>query len=430
MDEPAVKQIATITSMPATALATRWWLEPLALWGATRLIVVLAIYFGAALCPCPYAYRHESPAAGVIDNLPAFYRSYAADPVALGRRPFVGLRVGGDWRALDPLVRWDAFWYLSVAEVGYVADARQVGQQNVAFFPAYPVAIRAGRALGIPPIPGALLISNLALAAAACLFYRFVARRFSVTAARWTVGLWLLYPTSFFGSVPYSESLAALCGVLWLAVIVERRYAVAGLWAGVASAVRPTGVLLGLACCEGMFTRGRRREALVGLALCGLGLAGYMTWLWWQFDDPFLFTEVQRHWRPEASATWNPLRWLLLVLSGLAFPVAAVATGEPSLLLSSRTVDPWLLVWGAAWLPAVYRRFGWGLSLATGAMFVMPLATGGLASFGRFTWLMLPLFLASGLVLASNRARWIVAGGYAVLLVLLSALYGGYWMVI
>jgi Mannosyltransferase (PIG-V) len=425
-----VRNTATISAQPATALGTRWWLEPLAMWGATRLVAVLAIYLGAALLPCADDYRRESPAAGAIDDLPAFYRSYAEDPGALGQRPFVGLRVRGEWSVLDPLVRWDAFWYLSVVEVGYVADATHSAQQNVAFFPAYPLAIRACRAAGIPAIPGALLVSNVALALAACLFYRFTARRFSVTAARWTVGLWLLYPTSFFGAVPYSESLAALGGVLWLAEIVERRYSAGGFWAGVASSVRPQGVLMGLPCWEGCFTRGRRREALVGLALCGLGLAGYMAYLWWQFGDPFLFAEVQRYWRPEASATWNPLRWLLLVMSALAFPLAAIAAGEPSLLLSSRTIDPWLLVWAAAWLPAVYRRLGWGLALTTGAMFVVPLATGGLASFGRFTWLMLPVFLVSGIVLATNRARWIVAGAYALLLVWLAALYGGYWMVI
>lgn len=425
-----MKQTATITAQPATALATRWWLEPLVLWGGTRLLAIAAVYLGAWLVPCPYDYRYESPAAGVIDDLPAFYESYAQDTSALGKRPFVGLRVGGEWSWLDPLVRWDAFWYLSVVEVGYVAEPGHAGQQNVAFFPAYPLAIRALRAMGISAIPGALLISNGALLLAACVFYRFVAQRFSVEVARWTVGLWLLYPTSFFGSVPNSESLAALGGVLWLADSVERRYSAAGMWAGLASAVRPQGMFLGLTCLEGLVTPGRRRAAIVGLALSGAGLTAYVAYLWWRFDDPFLFAEVQRYWRPEANASWNPLRWLMLIASGLLFPVAALATGEPTLLLSSRTVDPWLLVWAAAWLPMVYRRYGWGVTLATVAMFIVPLATGGLASFGRFTWLMLPVFLVSGVVLAKNRARWLVAGVYALLLMAMAALYGGYWMVI
>ncbi|MBX3415543.1 MAG: hypothetical protein KF708_22860 [Pirellulales bacterium] len=422
-----VKQNAAITALPATAPAKRWWLEPLALFGGTRLLAVAAIYLGALLVPCGYDYRQESAAAGVVDDLPAFYAAYARNPAVLGKRPLVGLRAGG-W--LEPLVRWDAFWYLSVAEVGYVYDPAHAGQQNVAFFPAYPLAIRGLRAVGIPALPAALLLSNVALACSACLFYRLIAKRFSIDAARWTVGLWLLYPTSFFGSVPYSESLAALCGVLWLADIVERRYLAAGTWAGLASAVRPQGLFFGLANLDGITTPGRRRAAWLGLGLSGVGLAAYMAYLWWRFDDPLLFAEVQRYWRPEANASWNPLRWLLLIASGLMFPAAAIVAGEPTLLLSSRTFDPWLLVWSVAWIPAVYRRLGKGVTLATMAMFVVPLATGGLASFGRFTWLMLPVFLASGLILARHRARWIVASTYAILLLILSALYGGYWMVI
>lgn len=418
--------MANITAHSTTTLATRWWLEPMALWGATRLVAVVAMYLGAALMPCSFDYRRVSPAAGEIEDLPTFYRRYAESPAALGRWPFVGLRVGGSWSALDPLVRWDAYWYLSIAEVGYVVETKHATQQNVAFFPAYPLAIRAFRFLGIPTIPAALLVSNVALAAAACLFYRFVARRNGVTVARWTVALWLLYPTSFFGSLPYSESLAALCAVFWLSEAIERRYVASGLWAGLASAVRPQGVLLGIPCLEGLVTRGRRREALVGLMVCGLGLAAYVAWLAWQFGNPLLFADVQRFWRPEASATWNPKRWLIVILAGLAFPVAAIVKDEPSLLVSSRVVDPWLLVWAAAWLPAVYRHFGWGLALSTCAMFVVPLATGELASFGRFTWLMLPVFLASGQALATHRARWIVAGVSALLLVWLSVLYGGY----
>ena len=42
-------------------------------------------------------------------------------------------------------VRWDAGWYLGIALNGYDydANARPTAQQNVAFFPAYPMAMRA-----------------------------------------------------------------------------------------------------------------------------------------------------------------------------------------------------------------------------------------------------------------------------------------------
>jgi hypothetical protein len=60
-------------------------------------------------------------------------------------------------------VRWDAGWYLGIALNGYDYDpnARKTTQQNVAFFPAYPMAMRAvtawiGGRLYQPdePVPG------------------------------------------------------------------------------------------------------------------------------------------------------------------------------------------------------------------------------------------------------------------------------------
>ena len=45
--------------------------------------------------------------------------------------------------------RWDAGWYLTIAQVGYRWDRRSRGQQNIAFFPAYPMLMRVGgRLLG------------------------------------------------------------------------------------------------------------------------------------------------------------------------------------------------------------------------------------------------------------------------------------------
>ncbi len=45
--------------------------------------------------------------------------------------------------------RWDAGWYLGIARTGYEYDRRARGQQNVVFFPAYPLLMRtAGIFLG------------------------------------------------------------------------------------------------------------------------------------------------------------------------------------------------------------------------------------------------------------------------------------------
>ena len=46
---------------------------------------------------------------------------------------------------LDLPARWDAGWYLGIANTGYsyASDSTSQYQQNIAFFPAYPMAMRA-----------------------------------------------------------------------------------------------------------------------------------------------------------------------------------------------------------------------------------------------------------------------------------------------
>jgi Gpi18-like mannosyltransferase len=39
-------------------------------------------------------------------------------------------------------MRWDAGWYYRIASVGYHWDPLETGQQNIAFFPAYPLTMR------------------------------------------------------------------------------------------------------------------------------------------------------------------------------------------------------------------------------------------------------------------------------------------------
>jgi len=47
------------------------------------------------------------------------------------------------------LARWDSFWYLDIASRGYHWNGNALQQQNVVFFPLYPLLMRiVGAALG------------------------------------------------------------------------------------------------------------------------------------------------------------------------------------------------------------------------------------------------------------------------------------------
>lgn len=149
----------------------------------------------------------------VFTNVPGFH-SHAA--------PFV-----------DGFIRWDAVYYLQVAQDGYGGPAD-------AFFPAYPMFARLV-AYAMPLPYAAVVVSTAANLAVLALLHRWVRFDHDRDTARASVVVALLFPTSFFLTVAYAEStyLAFLLG----AFVAERsdRRLVAALCVTLACLSRPQG---------------------------------------------------------------------------------------------------------------------------------------------------------------------------------------------
>lgn len=112
---------------------------------------------------------------------------------------------------VDALVRWDAEYYLGLAQDGY-------GNRADAFFPAYPALVRVVGLVMPLPYAAVLVAQGMALLAYA-LLHRYVRREHGEALARRSVEVALLFPTAFFLGAAYAEStyLALLLGafVAW-----------------------------------------------------------------------------------------------------------------------------------------------------------------------------------------------------------------------
>jgi len=152
-------------------------------------------------------------------------------------------------------------WYLVIAHYGYRPQLAAFGTgSRAAFFPLYPLGVRALSELGAPPIAAGVAISLVALAAALYGIHRLSTlelgrlHRGSLAhpgrsghgddVARLAVLVTALAPMAFFFSAVYSESLylALSVGLFWCAR--QGRWGWAGVLGALASATRSAGLVL------------------------------------------------------------------------------------------------------------------------------------------------------------------------------------------
>jgi hypothetical protein len=224
-----------------------------------------------------------------------------------------------------PAARWDASWYLVIAHYGYRPELSPFTSSRTAFFPVYPIGLRAIAWLGAPPVLAGVLLSTLALALALYGIHRLTAlelgqrlaigRACTGDAARLAVLLTAFAPMAFFFSAVYSESLylALSVGVFWCAR--HGRWMWVGALGALAAATRSTGLVLALpalmlylygpredrapdlaALTRSLRPRYRIRREALWLLLLPAGLVVYLGYLALAGGDALSPFHVQQVW--------------------------------------------------------------------------------------------------------------------------------------
>jgi Dolichyl-phosphate-mannose-protein mannosyltransferase len=144
--------------------------------------------------------------------------------------------------------REDSAWYLDIARNGYWSAASLHGPSNWVFYPLYPVLVRpvgfllggSGTAFDIAGV----LVSNLAALIAVSYLYVLARRELGREVASLTVLMLALFPTSFYLSAVYSESVFLACCVACIYYTRTHRWWLAGFCGGLAALSHAQGILL------------------------------------------------------------------------------------------------------------------------------------------------------------------------------------------
>jgi len=214
--------------------------------------------------------------------------------------------------------------------------------------------------------------------------------------------------------------------------VQSQKYLATGMLAAVASVARPPGLLIGLSILNGWRDK-RKHVLLFGLMLSGLGLVVHFSWLGYRFGDPLLYFHGKSAWGTgmESSTPWNPLRWGLTVVAATYQAIALFIRGEPDFeFYSCRFTDTFLMFWAFFSLLAV-RKMGLGVFLMTLGMYMLPLvARGSVSSMGRFSWVLIPIFVMAGVKLSGSKYRYVTLLFFICMHAWLAFLFGGGWEVI
>jgi len=277
---------------------------------------------------------------------------------------------------LQPLQRWDADFYLSLAESGYPPPDPARPVYHLGFFPLYPLAIRAVAAAVGNFYWAAFALGNLCALLAALLLVELGAIQRRADGVRAAV-LFLAAPGSNFLSYPYSESLFALALAAGLLAARSNRLAGAAVAGAAASATRPAGLAVAVALAS---VPGARRWLTAAAATAGA--VAFAAWCAHGYGDPLAFVHVQAS-HHRVMSVLGPLR------AFFAFDV------DPDFYLVT------LLAIAVA--AAMIRRAPSWATVSAWFLLLLPLSTGTLEAMIRYQSSNLPLLCGVPLLV---RGRW------------------------
>ena len=315
---------------------------------------------------------------------------------------FEGADIVGGW------CRFDCGWYVGIADDGYFfrelpAEPSAIDQSSVAYFPAYPLAVRAvAQAVGVTPI-AAVLVAWLSGLAAVVLFAVWCRRHLERRTASIAVACMVLFPYAWylFGA-GYSDALFLAAAISAFVLLEHDHPLLAGLAGALATASRPVGlavavglVLLTLEKHGTRFDVRALRGRDLGVLLAPAGLVAWVVWLGAEFGEPFAFTKVQAAWdQAPGLHTWFKVDFFKEVYAfhDYGYRVALVIEMVVTLVAL-------VCVW------FVGKRFGFAYGAYTALVVAVPaIGTKDFHGMGRYTLAAFPLFALTGELL-SNRSR-------------------------
>ncbi|MEG4634193.1 mannosyltransferase family protein [Microcoleus sp. AR_TQ3_B6] len=335
----------------------------IAMWFLSRAVIAIGIQVIA-------------PWVGALPNIqPLVPRSLASS-----RPIFPDFVPKSGWELFS---HWDSKWYIEIANLGY-SYANDGHGHSVAFYPLFPLLIRALMTLGMRADAAGVLINSSAFLAALVLVYFWVEERYDAGAAKWTTAVLAWCPFSLFCTVVYTEGLFLFLTASALRAFERGEYIWAAFWGALATATRGPGVVLIPTFLLTAWREKRPPVAYVAGFASAIGLFSFSLYCAIRFGDALAFVHAQKG--------WVHVGWFGILSKAL--------TGNISAMTKIVMVcgSGYLLYFFRKRLTSIFVIYGfWSLALLV--------TSGALSSVHRYTYGVVALSIALGLLLAA-KPRW------------------------
>jgi hypothetical protein len=385
------------------------WLYPLLVYGATMIILVVtwqvanAIYGTSDSWSTYFLFKD---AAHYLAIAQSGYPSKLAFPPPLVHHPYPSFELVNLPASYNPLITYKA--PVPTPPYPYLP----------AFFPAWPALVWLAHWVALGHWVAGGMLASIASGAAASLGVWAVADRVADrTVADRAVVAFCLFPGAMTFGMLYSEPLAVAIAAAVLLAMLDRRWLLAGLLAGVGTAERPTLIVLTGVLGIGAIVAIRERREWRALAAAPLSLAGvvvFFLWLGQRYHKLDFWFSTEKHgwdekldgglhtlklltWRSSSGADKNAFYTVVLTIM-LAFAIAGVVF-------------------------MIRQRLPWQLTLFTVLTLLACLVSNGQSSKPRFVWSAFGIFIGFAAVKLPRWLFWTVVVASAGLLAFLF----GWW---
>lgn len=314
--------------------------------------------------------------------------------------------------------------YLKIAVDGY-------GLNQQSLFPFYPNLIKfiaplfAGNVL-----ISSLFISNLSFLIALFILYKLLRIDYEENAVKKTIFFLIIFPTSFFFGMSYSEGIFFLLLIGSLYCARKGNWLLAGIFGGLVSYTKLTGIMIFPALIFEWVDQTKKMNSfnkiskLLPTFLVFMGTMVYMKYLSTNYNDPFKFIHVQPFFGTE-------------IISGKLILTYQVFFRYFKMVTTTKQDPLYFAVWlefltavGFSFLliSAFFKKIRPSYLIFSVIGFLAPTLTGSFSSLPRYVLSLFPCFIVLGLI--KRKVITVILSIIFILLLIISTafFYRGYWI--